>query len=382
MTSIERKESRYRRRCEERARKKQARAKRSDDFDKVFSYAHLYKSYRKCRCGVSWKASVQRYIATAPAQLSITHERLMKGTYRSPGFFEFDLFERGKPRHIRSTVIGERVVQRCLCDNALVPMLTRTFIYDNGASMKGKGYHFAIKRITKHLSDHYRRHGREGYVLLFDFSKFFDNVSHALLERIADRTFTDTRIKALLKHFVDAFGEVGIGLGSQISQVLALSSANRLDHYIKEVLRIREYGRYNDDGYLIHRSKAFLKKCLTAIERICEELKIKLNRKKTQIVALRHGFTWLKCRFFITETGKIIKKMCKASIVRMRRKLKAFHRKLLAGLMTFDDIRRSFICWDVSYAKAFRSWHTRQNARKLFDYLFIYCWRRETANVY
>lgn len=73
-------------------------------------------------------------------------------------------------------------------------------------------------------------------------------------------------------HFIDAFGDVGLGLGSQISQTFALASADRLDHYIKEVLRIKGYGRYMDDGYLIHHSKAYLQKCLSQIEQICNAL--------------------------------------------------------------------------------------------------------------
>ena len=227
MTSEERKEARFQRRRRAREAKKAERMANCDDFSTVFSYENLYRSYRCCRRGVSWKASVQRYIATAPLQISRTHQRLENGTYKSPGFYEFDLFERGKKRHIRSTIIGERVVQRCLCDNALVPALTPSFIYDNGASMKHKGYDFCMNRMVKHLRKHYRKHGQEGYILLFDFSKFFDNVSHKLLERIFDNTFTDERLIKLSTHFIRMFGDVGLGLGSQISQILALASGNQ-----------------------------------------------------------------------------------------------------------------------------------------------------------
>lgn len=146
--------------------------------------------------------------------------------------------------------------------------------------MKYKGYDFAIRRITSHLQKHYRRYGQEGYVLLFDFSKFFDNISHAVIKAALQKEFTDERLLKLTFHFIDAFGDIGMGLGSQISQVLALESANRLDHYIKEVLRIKYYGRYMDDGYLIHPSKEYLQKCVAAIKKICEDLGIKLNTKK------------------------------------------------------------------------------------------------------
>ena len=370
MTSEERREARYQRRAAARRAKRDAACAAHDNYDEVFSYKHLYQSYKCCRRGVSWKASVQKYTANAPLNILHTYNQLAAGKFKSPGFYEFDLYERGKHRHIRSTVISERVVQRCLCDNALVPVLERTFVYDNGASMKNKGYDFAMRRITQHLHEHYRKYGNEGYILLFDFSKFFDNVSHEVVKAILHKEFTDERLLALTEHFIDAFGDKGMGLGSQISQVLALASANRLDHYVKEVLQVRGYGRYMDDGYLIHTSKAYLQNCVAHIRAICAELGITLNEKKTQIVKLSHGFSWLKVRFFITKTGKVVRKIYKRSVTKMRQKMKKLHRKYLCGKITFADIYATWQSWR-SYAARFNAWHTVQNMGALYTNLFI-----------
>lgn len=371
MTSADRKEARYLRRVVRRAEKKAAMCAQYDDYGWVFSYPHLYESYRKCRQNVAWKSSVQKYIATAPLNVYQTHKRLMAGTYRSPGFFEFDVFERGKKRHIRSTLIEERVVQRCLCDYSLVPMLHRTFIHDNGASMKDKGYSFAIRRMEQHLHEHYRRHGQDGYILLFDFSKFFDRVSHAVIDRIIRKNFADERLMKIIGHFVGMFGSVGLGLGSQISQVLALASANELDHAIKELLRIRACARYMDDGYLLHESKARLQQCLLMIQEICGGLGITLNPKKTQIVKLSHGFTWLQIRVFLTPTGRIVKKMPRNGITKMRRKLKKLRRKLDAGEITREDVWASWQSWR-SHALRFDSWHTIRSMERLYNHLFVF----------
>lgn len=373
MTSEERKEARFQRRKAARAEKKAACCGQSDNFDWVFSYEHLYHSYKMCRRNVGWKASVQKYITNAPINVYQTWQRLQAGKYRTSGFFEFDLMERGKKRHIRSVTIGERIVQRCLCDYALVPVLGRTYIYDNGASMANKGYSFAVDRLCQHLRQHYRRHGTEGYVLLFDFSKFFDRVSHRVVKAVLHKEFSDERIIKLTEHFIDAFGDVGLGLGSQISQVLALASANRLDHYIQEQCRIGSYGRYMDDGYLIHPSKEYLQKCLEGIRRICEELEITLNEKKTQIVKLSHGFTFLKVRFFLLPGGRIVRKIYHCSVTRMRRKLKSYQRFVAAGKMTMDDVYQSWQSWKA-YASNFNAWHTIQSMAALYNKLFIDDW--------
>lgn len=368
MTSIDRKEARYQRRVAARQEKKDNLANKYT-FDKVFSYANLYAAYKECRKGVAWKASTQKCISEAPLIIAKLHRELMSGKFKSKGFYEFDIFERGKERHIRSVTIEERIVQRCLCDNALVPLLSRTFIYDNGASLKNKGYTFSQNRCAKHLRDHYNKYGNEGYVLVFDFSKFFDNISHRVAKEILRENIADSRILKLTEYFINVFGDVGLGLGSQVSQIMALASANRLDHYIKEILQIHGYGRYMDDGYLIHPSKEYLQECLEKIKVICDELEIKLNIKKTHIVKITHGFTFLKAKYYLLDNGKIIKKLARVSITRMRRKLKKFKPKVDAGIMIPQDVYQSWQSWRA-YASNFNSYITVRNMKRLYNDLY------------
>lgn len=371
MTSEERRQRRYERRQAKRRLNKLVRTYEADDFEEVFSYDNLYHAYRKCRRNVAWKASVQKFITQAPLEVDRIYARLHADKWKSKGFYEFDLIERGKLRHIRSVTIDERIVQRCLCDEALVPALQPTLIYDNGASSKDKGYHFAIARCEKHLHDHYRRYGQEGYVLQFDFSKFFDNIDHGVCQSVIYETFQDERLRELTMDLIGAFGDKGLGLGSQVSQVFALASASRLDHYIKEILRVRGYGRYMDDGYLIHPSKEYLEFCLAHIKRICQDLGIILNGKKTRIVKLSKGFTFLKCRFYLTPSGKVVKKIYKQSVTKMRRKLKSFRKMVDEGKMTYQDVYQAYQSWR-SYAAHFDAWHTIKSMDALYTDLFIY----------
>lgn len=369
MTSNERKELRYQRRKAKREKQVQ-RYSKYDDFEKVFTYENLYKSYKKCRRGVAWKSSTQKYISQAPLLVYQTFKKLHQGKFRSAGFYEFDIRERGKERHIRAVTIQERIVQRCLCDYALVPMLKKSLIYDNSATLENKGYHFAVKRLCKHLSNHYHKYGNKGYVLIFDFKKFFDSVSHSLCRKIIHKHFKDEKLLKLIEHFIDMFGEKGLGLGSQISQIFALSSANEIDHYIKEVCMFKAYGRYMDDGYIISPNKSALKSFKKEISGLCQTLHITLNSKKTQIVKLSHGFSFLKIKISLTAKGEVTKRMSRESIVRERRKLKKFFVFVKSGKMSVDDAYTSWQSWK-SYADNFNSYRSLQTTSKLYNRLFI-----------
>lgn len=369
MTSEERHEARYRRRVERRRQKRMEKHPCADSYEAVFSWGNLWRSYRACRRNVTWKGSVQRYIFQAPIRVSQTYEKLMQGKYKCVTPHEWDTWERGKKRHIKSVPIGERVMQRCLADNALVPVLSPMFIYDNGACLPNKGYDFAQRRLKCHLSRFYREYGTDGYILLFDFSKFYDNVDHGLLLQSLRTRFTDRRLLGMIEQIMGTFGPVGLGLGSQISQILALLSANKLDHAIKQDMGICYYARYNDDGYLIHHSKAYLQKCLAQMQKICGQLGIKLNMKKTHIVKLSHGFKFLKARIYLTSTGKVIRKVPKKSIVTERRKLKKLRRKLDAGTIDFAHIQMQYQSWR-SFAMKFDAWQTVQSMDALYKKLY------------
>lgn len=296
-------------------------------FEEVFNFENLYKASRKCRLGLRWKPSVQRYLANEVKFVADIHKRLHSNKYKALPFKEFTINERGKTRRIKSCHIRDRVVQKCLCDNCLIPLLTPKLIYDNSACMKYKGIHFARNRLECHLQKFHRKH-KEGYVLLFDFKSYFDSIPHNKLVEMVGKVVEDERIMRLYSQLLDDMDK-GLGLGSQISQISAVYYLNGLDHFIKERLQIKYYGRYMDDGYLIHENKEYLVECLNAILNYIKPLGVNLNPHKTQIVKISSGFNYLKQRWLLTDSGKIIRTVATNSIARQRRKLKKFKKKRL-----------------------------------------------------
>lgn len=369
MTSQERKEARYHRR---KAKREAIRRKRLElyTFERVIDPENLYKAAKASRRGVMWKASVQRYWANILRNVYQTSKALNDGKDIRKGFISFNIHERGKTRHIRSVHFSERVVQKSLCTNALIPHLLPGLIHDNGASVKDKGIHFAIKRLKTHLRRHFRAHGRDGYILLVDFRKYFDNIRHEPIRDIYLKAFgEDTRLVNLAMQFVYAFGDHGLGLGSEASQINAIVYCNANDHYIKEVLRCKNYSHYMDDSYFICESKEQAQNILAAMLPRYEALGIKVSPNKTAIVKLTRGFTFLKTHFSLTETGRILARPNKKSITRQRRKLKKFKKFHTAGKMTMPEIRNAYMSWR-GYIGNINAHKTIRNMDKLYIKLF------------
>lgn len=342
-----------------------------NDFNKVFSYDNLLKAAFLCKRNVNWKASVQNYMREVHYNVFITYQELQNRKFKIKSTFEFDTYERGKKRHIRSVHIRERVVQRCLCDNCLVPILNKTFIYDNGASMKNKGVYFALNRVITHLQKHYRKYGTDGYVLLFDFSDYFGSIRHDIIMNMIKQYVTDEDLLWIIGLFVNMYdGDVGLGLGSQTSQVLSLLVASPIDHLIKDAYKVKGYVRYMDDGIAFHESKEFLENLLVEINKKAEELGLCLNMKKTRIVRIKHGFTFLKKRIRINENGKINIRIGRKSITRMRRKLKKFKDLYDKGKMAYEDIYTAYQAWR-SFSLKCDAYNTIKNMDKLYNELFI-----------
>ena len=133
-----------------------------------------------------------------------------------------------------------------------------------------------------------------------------------------------------------------------------------------------------DDGYLIHESKDHLRQCLSGMRRICGELGITLNEKKTQIVKLSHGFTFLKAKIYLTPSGKVIKKIPRMSVTRQRRKLKKLAGLTDIGKIKYEDAFASFQSWRA-YAENFDAYRTIQRMNDLHNDLFIRQWPQKAG---
>lgn len=335
----------------------------------------LMESGKECIKTVSWKQSVQAFYLDRINRVRIAKERLEKMDRMSDGFVVFDANDKGKWRTIRSVCIDERMVQKACSNELLLPKIRPRLIYDNYASLEDRGVSMAFKRLKINMGKAYRKFGTNDYpILVSDLHAYFDSIDHDVIYEKAKKLFkNDPKGLYLLMDFVDAFGEKSLGLGSQVSQALAVFYPNDIDHFIKEKLKIKYYGRYMDDFYLIHESKEHLKYCLGVIRQMFEDIGIEMNVKKTQIRRASTGFDFMKTKIHQTPTGKIVMRPCKAATAREKRKLKKIHEKTVDGTATFDDAIQQYKSWK-GYMEQFDSYTILHNLDKYFDKLFVDDW--------
>lgn len=368
----------------------------------IFDGNALFEAYKRAKKGSDWKPQVQRFEMTYLLELSRIQRELQEMTYEFLPSTQFVLSERGKTRVIRGEQIQDRIVKHTLCDEVLNPAVKNFLIYDNGASLVGKGIAFTRKRLLTHLRRYYaQHHSNDAYILLIDFSKYYDNIRHDILMELMKKYVTDEHSLWLLQKTVDRSkvdvsymsdeeyencldilfnsllyqeidqrlltGEKFMGkhlnIGDQVAQTAGIAYPIPIDNFVKIVKGVKFYGRYMDDSYAIHESKEFLEELLKGIVEIAGSLGITVNLKKTRICKLSDHWRFLQIQYSLTDTGRVIQKINPKRLTAMRRKMKK-----LAPKLTEKEFTDFFRSWFKNHYKIM-SRYQRNNIETLFNQL-------------
>ena len=304
---------------------------------------NIHEAARDAAKGVRWKASVQRYMVHSLRNSLYARRDLLAGNDIRKGFVRFHVIERGKDRAIAAPRFSERVIQKAVTRAVVAPAVWPTLTPGCAANMRGRGTDYALMRLKGQLAEHYRRHGAEGYVLLMDFSDYFGTIDHGTALDLVRRRFIDPAAIEFMRLQIEANGSIGLGLGSEPNQTLAVAIPSQLDHLGERWRGIEASGRYMDDSYFIALDKDTLWQFLDAARALCASLGITINERKTKVVKLTRGFTFLKKRFRFTESGRIVVTPIPKSLARERRKLRTHARMVAEGSMMLEQAYVSYM---------------------------------------
>ena len=337
------------------------------DFDKIIGFDALYESMLKCKKGVMWKDSTAGYVLNGIERTMNLEKQLHDGTYKAGKTVNFRITS-PKPREIASITFRDRVYQRSLNDNAVYPIMSKSFILDNYACQKGKGTDTARDRLKEFLHRYYRKHGNVGYVAQFDIHGYYPDMSHAVTEGLFRRKLPEEvadMVVGVLRHQYD--GDAGYNPGSQLIQIAEISVLDEFDHYMKEQLHAKLYIRYMDDFLVIADDEAYLKLCQEEAKNHLAKIGFELNPKKTRIYHLSEGIDFLGFHYSLTETGKVLMTVKSSNVKRERRKLRRLVAKSKRGGIPRDKVDESYASW-------------RNHASKGNSYRYYNGWTNSTKN--
>lgn len=353
----------------------------------IFNGNSLYEAFVKAKNGSDWKPQVQQYEMTYLLGLSRVQRELKEQTYKFKPTSDFKLMERGKTRWVSGEQFEDRIVKHSLVDERLTPSVRPYLIYDNCASLEDRGIDLTRKRLLVHLRGYYKQHGsNEGYILLIDYSKYYDNIQHEVFYELVKKYVSDPTALWLLRKVLDRakvdvsymdedefkdcmhtvfnslehsqidknlltgekFMAKHLNIGDQVAQTAGISYPIPIDNYVKIVCSEEFYARYTDDSYVIHESKEYLEALLKDITVIAETIGITVNLRKTRICKLSDYWRFLQVQYSLTETGRVIQKINPKRLTAMRRKMKKVAKK---GCMTVKEFEDWYNSWFKSHYK-------------------------------
>lgn len=156
----------------------------------------------KCCNGVGYKKSTQNFKLHEFTIISNICRNIKTDNYKVGDTYSFVINERGKLRKIDAPHIKDRLVHKILSNEIIDPIYRCHLIYDNGASIKNKGFKFSINRLNRKLYSWYLKNRLNGYLVLIDFSKFFENCSHEVIHDIHNKYIINKRVIKVIEDYL------------------------------------------------------------------------------------------------------------------------------------------------------------------------------------
>ena len=205
-------------------------------FDKIVTYENFRLAYKNAIKGKKHYTEVKRIERHRTSFIKKTLEEVKSGTYKIDfsDYTEFNLFTGGKWRRVAKLQIKHRMVQHAIM-YYLEPIFRESFIVDTFSSIKFRGIHRGLARVKTAVKDTDYQ-----YVLQLDIRHCYQSLDHDILKEKLANKLKDEKLLKLLYIIIDSYPD-GVPIGNYTSQYFNNYYFSDLDHFIKEVLKIKYY---------------------------------------------------------------------------------------------------------------------------------------------
>jgi retron-type reverse transcriptase len=264
-------------------------------FHEVVSISNLLEAWKKFSQGKRNGTEVAHFEMHLEHHLFTLHNKLITKTYTHDPYIEFVVCD-PKRRNIHKASVRDRVLHQAIFQK-LYPLFDNYFIYDSYSSRENKGTHLGVERLINFCRKETKNYTRTAYVLKCDIKKFFDSIDHTILKRLIYDKVLDEDLRNLIEIIMNSFEKtpgVGLPLGNVTSQLFANIYMNEFDQFVKHSLKVKYYGRYCDDFFIVSHDKEWLNSLIRKMELFFREtLKLQLHPNKISLRKVSQGIDFL-----------------------------------------------------------------------------------------
>lgn len=271
-----------------------------------FTIEEVYKAYNDCMHNKKSTANAIKFSVDGMEKLMALCDEVNDGTYEIGNSITF-IVKFPVLREVFAADFRDRIIHHLIM-NELMPYFEREFVDDTFSCRKGKGVLYGVDTVYRHIKECTENYTRDAWILKLDVKSFFMTIDKELLSELVDdmivRLYPENRKKQALrglckkvilhqpqlncerrgdtslwdelprhKSLFNTPKEKGLAIGNLTSQIFANYYMSGLDHYIKEVLGFKYYGRYVDDLVIVSTDR---EKLLAAVPLIAKYAKEKL----------------------------------------------------------------------------------------------------------
>lgn len=296
----------------------------------------LFDSYYSARSNKRNTYTQTRFERDLSKHLIELYDDIKSKTYRCGRSIAF-IIERPVKREVFAASFRDRIVHHVLY-RYLLPVFRPLFIRDTYSCLEGRGTMDGVQRLEHHIRSCSNNYSKECWTLKLDLQGYFMSINKQLLYDLIISTLRrkkmhkDERfpvIDFLLRQVI--FNDptkncyikgkrsdwkglprtkslyhcregCGLPIGNLTSQLFSNIYLNELDQYVKRILKVKHYGRYVDDFYLVDDSKERLLSLIEPIRKFLDEkLFLTLHPQKIHLQRQEKGIQFLGC---VVKKGK------------------------------------------------------------------------------
>ena len=291
------------------------------------SYDELYQAYLDCRKRKRGTANEITFEINENVKLYNLWVDLNTKCYKVGRSICF-IVDKPVPREVFAADFIDRIVHH-LFINRIIKFVEEEFIEDTYSCRVGKGTQYGVQKCYEYVKECSENYTKDCYILKCDLKSFFVTINKDILYNLLslflsekcgysgkDLSFMLWLLKLIVynnptvnciikgspldwnklpkeKSLFYTLENKGLPIGNLTSQIFANLYLSAFDHFIKEHLGFKYYGRYVDDFFIIDAEKNKLMNAIPLIRNELLKIGVTLHPKKLYIQHYTKGVKFI-----------------------------------------------------------------------------------------